>query len=206
MRRVSCKQPDDRGVWRLPGKREINLLAHSIAGLFSRFFLCPVQPLPWHPQQPPVVGTGRPMGSGLVYRHCVSLKPRGLAFPPGILGNILAGLTLLLDLFSTSYSLRLSYSDLHKNLLLYKFFLYRWPLSASCSWARRLTSLKPEIGNPFLYSCAWYVSCLNWSEKREEDSFLGSLGPCHCHHPKTLTNNLILLGPVGLMLTFWPAF
>lgn len=48
VRGVSCKQPDDRGVWRLPGKREINLLAHSITGLFSNssFARCSLSPQP----------------------------------------------------------------------------------------------------------------------------------------------------------------
>lgn len=52
----------------------------------------------------------------------MALKPRGLLLfyweSPGTSQHFL---TPLLDLFLTSCSLRLSYSDLHKNLLSYKF-------------------------------------------------------------------------------------
>lgn len=149
----------------------------------------------------------KPVGFILVCRQCVSLKPRDLILSHHELsGTALHFLRLLLDLFLNSCSLRLFYSDLHTNLFLYKCFLCRWPLSASCSWARRLTSSKPEIVNPFLCSCAWYVSCLRWSGNREKgpagDSFLGSLGPCHII-TKTLTKNLSLPGSSGSVFTFW---
>ena len=137
-------------------------LQHTVLPVFVLAFVLALQPLPQHPWQPPVVCPAWFTGKA----HLWSLGDL-LLFHPESPGTSQHFLTLLLDLCLTSCSLRLSHSDLHKNLLSYKFFPYRWLLSASCSWARRLTSLKPEIGNPFLYSCAWYVFGLSWFGNRK---------------------------------------
>lgn len=138
--------------------KEINLLAPSITCLCSGFFLALATspPVPLAPSCCLHWLVDRQYASeteGICHFSTLSLQehPSTSQHSSLIFSSVARGCLTLTSI---------------KSCFPYKFFPYRWPLSASCIWARRLTRLKPEIGNPFLCSCAWYVSRLSWSGER----------------------------------------
>lgn len=166
----------------------------------------PLQPLPQHPWQPPVICTGWFIGN-------VRLGNLGNLplFHPDPSGTSQYFLTFLFDFSLTACSLRLPNSDLHKNLL----SLQILPLQVASVSLLQLGQETDKIKtrNRESISLLMRLVCISfklvWGIREgglEGDSSLGSLGPCHCHHPKALTNNLIPPDLLGLVLTFWLTF